>query len=125
MIGASAGIQRARCVHPAPLLTSSRVAQSRAEGSPCPAYEDTVLRWLLVGSVPGILFASRYTVKLPELTIRGGLGGILILSGAKLLLPTWRYANWMLGIGIGALAIVLTAYTVVALRAPRTAPERA
>ena len=41
--------------------------------------------WLLIGSVPGILISSRYTIKVPDLTIRGGLGGILIISGLKLL----------------------------------------
>lgn len=82
--------------------------------------------WLLTGSVPGILISSRWTVKVPDLTIRGGLGGILILSGLKLLLPNWQYANWMLGIGIGVLAIVLAIYTAIALNgSPRPAPEQA
>src|SRR5207244_5549223 len=51
--------------------------------------------WLLTGSVPGLLISSRYTVKLPDMTIRGGLGGILIISGIKLL--NVRHATWMLG----------------------------
>jgi uncharacterized protein len=70
--------------------------------------------WLLTGSVPGILISSRWTVKVPDLTIRGALGGILILSGLKLLnVPA---ANWILGGGIVVLAIVLTIYTVLAMR---------
>jgi len=79
--------------------------------------------WLLTGSVPGILISSRYTVKVPDLTIRGGLGGILILSGLKLLnVPA---ANWVLGIGVGVLAVVLAIYTAVKLNEPRATPEQA
>jgi len=66
--------------------------------------------WLLLGSVPGILISSRYTVKVPDMTIRCGLGGILIISGIKLL--NTPGANWILGGGLIALLIVLTIYTV-------------
>jgi uncharacterized protein len=82
--------------------------------------------WLLLGSVPGILISARYTVKVPDLTIRGGLGGILIISGLKLLLANWSYANWLFGAGLVFLAVVLTIYTAsVMLGEPRTTPERA
>ncbi|MGZ4290532.1 MAG: sulfite exporter TauE/SafE family protein [Gaiellaceae bacterium] len=79
--------------------------------------------WLLLGSVPGILISSRYTVTVPDLTIRGGLAGILILSGLKLLnVPE---ANWILGGGLIAVTVVLTIYTVRVMRSqePRIAPE--
>jgi hypothetical protein len=80
--------------------------------------------WLLTGSVPGILISSRYTLKVPDLTIRGGLGGILIISGLKLLnVPE---ANWILGGGLAVLVVVLAIYTAnVMLNEPRTTPERA
>jgi uncharacterized membrane protein YfcA len=81
--------------------------------------------WLLLGSVPGILISSRYTVKVPDMTIRGGLAGILIISGLKLLnVPE---ANWVLGGGLGLLLIVLTIYTVRVMMSeePRTTPSRA
>jgi uncharacterized membrane protein YfcA len=88
--------------------------------------------WLLVGSVPGILISSRYTVTVPDLTIRGGLAGILIITGLKLLnVPE---ANWVLGGGLAFLFVVLTIYTVSVMRSqqpptapeqPRTTPERA
>ena len=80
--------------------------------------------WLLVGSVPGILISSRYTVTVPDLTIRGGLAGILIITGLKLLnVPE---ANWVLGGGLVFLFVVLTIYTVSVMRSqqPRTAPEQ-
>jgi uncharacterized membrane protein YfcA len=80
--------------------------------------------WLLTGSVPGILISSRYTIKVPDLTIRGGLGGILIISGLKLL--NVPQANWVLGIGLGTLFVILTIYTArVLLNEPRATPERA
>jgi uncharacterized membrane protein YfcA len=81
--------------------------------------------WLLVGSVPGILISSRYTVKVPDMTIRGGLAGILIISGLKLLnVPE---ANWVLGGGLLFMLVVLTIYTVRVMMSeqPRsTTPER-
>ena len=80
--------------------------------------------WLLTGSVPGILISSRYTIKVPDLTIRGGLGGILIISGLKLL--NVPQANWVLGIGLGTLFVILTIYTArVLLNEPRATPEQA
>ncbi|HET7354286.1 MAG TPA: sulfite exporter TauE/SafE family protein [Gaiellaceae bacterium] len=80
--------------------------------------------WLLTGSVPGILISSRYTIKVPDLTIRGGLGGILIISGLKLL--NVPQANWVLGIGLGTLFVILAIYTArVLLNEPRATPERA
>ena len=82
--------------------------------------------WLLLGSVPGILISARYTLKVPDLTIRGGLGGILIISGLKLLLTYWSYANWLFGGELAFLAVVLTIYTArVMLGDPRATPERA
>jgi uncharacterized membrane protein YfcA len=82
--------------------------------------------WLLLGSVPGILISARYTLKVPDLTIRGGLGGILIISGLKLLLANWSYANWLFGGGLIFLAVVLTIYTAnVMLNGSRATPERA
>ena len=82
--------------------------------------------WLLLGSVPGILISARYTLTVPDLTIRGGLGGILIISGLKLLLANWSYANWLFGAGLVVLAVVLAIYTArVLLSEPRATPEQA
>jgi hypothetical protein len=81
--------------------------------------------WLLLGSVPGILISSRWTVKVPDLTIRVGLGGILIISGLKLL--NVPYANWILGGGLAVLIIGLGIYTAVVMLngEPRGTPEQA
>ena len=80
--------------------------------------------WLLTGSVPGILISSRYTVKLPDVVLRGALGGLLVLSGVKLLsVPD---ANWILGAGLGALVLSLIGYMLVARTSDTGAtPERA
>jgi hypothetical protein len=76
--------------------------------------------------VPGILISSRWTLKVPDLTIRGGLGGILVISGLKLLLTNWTYANWLFGGSLVFLAVVLAIYTAnVMLSGTRATPERA
>jgi uncharacterized membrane protein YfcA len=41
--------------------------------------------WLLLGSVPGVLFGSQLTVRLPDRSLRVGLATVLLLSGVKLL----------------------------------------
>ena len=77
--------------------------------------------FLMIGSIPGILFSSRFTVAVPQTTIRLALGGILIISGIKLLDPNKQLSTWVYAALLIALAVAVTAYTVAALRAPRTA----
>lgn len=75
--------------------------------------------FLLIGSIPGILISSRWTVKVPQLTIRLGLGGILIISGIRLLdknLPTWIFGSLL-----GTLAVGVIGYTAMSMRRSRTA----
>ena len=43
--------------------------------------------WLLLGSVPGVLLGSQFTVKLPETVLRLMLASVLALSGVELLEP--------------------------------------
>jgi hypothetical protein len=71
--------------------------------------------WLLIGSIPGVLLSSRFTVRLPDKVLRIALGTVLLLSGLKLLnVPE---AKWILLGGLIALAVGLAAYGVVAWRA--------
>src|SRR5213082_2570559 len=57
--------------------------------------------WLLLGSIPGVLISSRFTVRLPDVILRIALGTILVLSGLKLLdVPQ---AQWILIGGLIAL----------------------
>ncbi len=79
--------------------------------------------WLLTGSVPGILISSRFTVKVPDKALRVALGGVLLLSGLKLLnVPD---ANWILGGGLAALALGVVAYAIALRASPGATPERA
>jgi uncharacterized membrane protein YfcA len=41
--------------------------------------------WLLIGSIPGVLFSSQFTVRLPDRALRIALSTVLIASGTKLL----------------------------------------
>jgi uncharacterized protein len=81
------------------------------------------MAWLLVGSVPGILLASKFTVRIPDDVLRLGLAGVLALSGLKLLeVPE---AKWVLGVGIVVVLGGLLTYAVNAwLGRPRPATVR-
>jgi hypothetical protein len=66
------------------------------------------MRWdgLLLGSVPGIWIASRFTLRVPDDALRLALAGVLALSGVKLLdVPE---ANWVIAAGfvVGAAAFL-------------------
>jgi uncharacterized membrane protein YfcA len=41
--------------------------------------------WLLIGSVPGVLVSSQFTVRLPDRSLRLALSTVLLASGIKLL----------------------------------------
>lgn len=43
------------------------------------------IRWLLIGSIPGVLVGSQLSVRVPELPLRIGFAFVLVLSGVKLL----------------------------------------
>jgi uncharacterized membrane protein YfcA len=81
------------------------------------------MAWLLVGSIPGILIASKFTVRIPDDVLRLGLAGVLALSGLKLLnVPE---AKWVLGVGLAAVLGGLALYCVNAwLSRPRVSPAR-
>src|SRR4029077_1681969 len=85
--------------------------------------------WLLLGSGAGLLLSGPDPLTVPDMTIRGGLAGILIITGLKLL--NVPYANWVLGGGLAFLFAVLTIYTVFVMRhqpgadEPRLELERA
>jgi uncharacterized protein len=76
--------------------------------------------WLLIGSIPGVLISSRFTVRMPDVLLRVALGTILVLSGLKLVnVPE---AQWILLAGLIALGAGLAAYGVAMwLRRPRLA----
>ena len=45
----------------------------------------SAMGWLLLGSIPGILFASKFTVRVPEGALRVALATVLTASGLRLL----------------------------------------
>src|SRR6266498_2050384 len=76
--------------------------------------------WLLLGSIPGIWIASRFTVQLPQNALRLGLAGVLMLSGVKLLdVPE---SSYIIAAGLGAGAIAFAWWGISAwLSRPRAA----
>jgi uncharacterized protein len=79
------------------------------------------MAWLLLGSVPGILISSKFTVRIPDNVLRLGLALVLAMSGLKLLeVPD---ANWIIAVGLGVGAAALATYGIKArLARPRVAP---
>ena len=79
--------------------------------------------WLLLGSVPGILIASQFTVRIPDRALRLALAGVLALSGIKLLnVPE---SNWVIAIGLVAGVAAFAAWAVTAwVNRPRPLPAR-
>jgi uncharacterized protein len=65
--------------------------------------------WLLIGSIPGVLIASQFTLKLPDRALRVALATVLLLSGIKLAdLPQENIALAVGAVvGLSALAYVL------------------
>src|ERR671936_270227 len=81
------------------------------------------MAWLLIGSVPGILLASKFPLRIPDRPLRLGLAGVLGLSGLKLVnVPE---ATYVLAIGVAVVVGALLWWGLVAMRAPRAAPARA
>jgi uncharacterized membrane protein YfcA len=79
--------------------------------------------WLLLGSIPGVLLSSRFTVRLPDGALRATLGTVLTLSGLKMLeVPA---SDWILIGGLVALALVLAGYGIRAWLGPRPRAENA
>jgi len=78
--------------------------------------------WLLIGSIPGVLISSRFTVRLPDGALRATLGTVLTLSGLKLLKVPG--ADWILIGGLVGLGLALAGYAVRAWLAPRAEPGR-
>jgi hypothetical protein len=81
------------------------------------------MAWLLLGSVPGILIASQFTLRVPERTLRLALAGVLALSGVKLL--NVPQSNWVIAIGLTVLFATFAAWGLNSwVNRPRPLPVR-
>jgi uncharacterized protein len=69
--------------------------------------------WLALGSVPGVLIASQFTLRMPERVLRLALACVLLLSGIKLL--DFAASNWVIA-GAGAAAVIVLAIWALAGR---------
>jgi uncharacterized membrane protein YfcA len=78
--------------------------------------------WLLIGSIPGILFASKLPLRIPDRPLRLGLAAVLGLSGLKLVnVPG---ATYVLGVGVLLTLLALGWWVVMTMRAPRAVAAR-
>jgi uncharacterized protein len=78
--------------------------------------------WLLIGSIPGILLASKLPLRIPDRPLRLGLAAVLGLSGLKLVnVPE---ASYVLGIGVGLILFTLGWWAFATMRAPRAVTAR-
>jgi uncharacterized protein len=64
------------------------------------------LAWLLIGSIPGVLAGSQFTIHVGDRTLRILLSLVLFASGAKLVAPNGN--GWLVATGGFILATVLT-----------------
>ncbi|MEP6892430.1 MAG: sulfite exporter TauE/SafE family protein, partial [Gaiellaceae bacterium] len=70
--------------------------------------------WLLIGSIPGVLIGSHYTVRAGERFLRVALALVLFLSGVKLI--DFPGANWVV---VAVAGVALVAGLVAIVRRPR------
>lgn len=64
--------------------------------------------WLLIGSIPGILVGSHWSVRIPEAWLRLALADVLAISGLKLVQVPNVYLAVAIGISVaGALFVVI------------------
>lgn len=76
--------------------------------------------WLLIGSIPGVLVGSQFTVKLPDRALRSALAATLTLAGVKLI--DFPGADAVLLAGVALAAAAALAVTVRALATRSRAP---
>jgi uncharacterized membrane protein YfcA len=78
------------------------------------------MAWLLVGSIPGVLIGSHYSIRVPERALRMSFAVVLVLSGIKLLeIP---FATLIIEISAGIAGVVLATLIVRAARTKFLAP---
>ena len=76
--------------------------------------------WLLIGSIPGILIGSQLSVGIPERVLRTSLATVLALSGIKLLDVPHSSVIVVIGLGVGAVLLLVSMLRHSFLRAATT-----
>ena len=66
-----------------------------------------VVGWLLLGSIPGVLLGSQWSIRFPEAVLRRALATVLLLSGLKLVAPAEATAGIAVAAGIGLAALFI------------------
>jgi uncharacterized protein len=83
--------------------------------------------WLLLGSIPAILIGSQLSVAIPERMLRTTLAGVLALSGIKLLDVPHGTTIVVVGLCLGAVALLIGMGRQLisrgAVPSPRSSPE--
>jgi uncharacterized protein len=72
--------------------------------------------WLLVGSIPGVLIGSHYSIRVPERTLRIAFSATLVLSGIKILDVPGGTVIILATLGAGLLALLVWASLRLRLR---------
>jgi len=80
------------------------------------------IAWLLVGSIPGVLIGSHYSIRVPERALRIAFAFVLILSGIKIVGVPAANTIIVIGLSIGLLGLVLWGSQQLRLRLA-AAPE--
>jgi uncharacterized membrane protein YfcA len=78
------------------------------------------MAWLLVGSIPGVLLGSHYSIRVPERALRMSFAIVLVLSGIKLLeVP---FATLIIVAGLVTSLLVLLVWVSLHVRGRRLQP---
>ena len=80
------------------------------------------MAWLLLGSIPGILLTSQFTLKVPERALRLGLAAVLMLSGIKLVDPP--NSDWVIAAGAVVAGLAFATWALLQRRPRRPSATR-
>jgi uncharacterized membrane protein YfcA len=80
------------------------------------------MAWLLVGSIPGVLIGSHYSIRVPERALRIALAVTLVLSGIKIVDVPGATPIIVVALGVGLLALIVWAALRLRMR-PAPAPD--
>jgi uncharacterized membrane protein YfcA len=74
------------------------------------------MAWLLVGSIPGVLIGSHYSIRVPERALRMSFAIVLVLSGIKLLEIPFATLIIECAAGLAALVVLVAVFRLVRTR---------